>query len=250
MQRVLLLSAWAATVALAGTFTTSAVTFYSSESCSGGSNSINNLDSCKQLPNHNGAYASLTCSSSTRYTLRVCPSETCSSSFCVSVEGDTNCIGVPSLFGEQLGSVKVDCGVLTPLSIGLIATAAVILLACVCLCFCSCMCDTLRGCYERGAALEEAESLLAASNAKASQLRLASALARVDAQALKNDVARLEAELLATRVAQARARGTPRFLVAPMGAAAAEGAAVEGEEPVDATSHRPLPQWKNPRGGQ
>ena len=158
---------------------------------------------------------------------------------------------MPALpFGEQ-GSVKVNCGVLTPLSIALIVIAALILLSCVCCCFCSCMCDTLRGCYERGAALEEAESLLAASNVKASQLRLASALARVDAQALKNDVARLEAELLATRVAQARARGTPRFLVAPLGAAAAEGAtALEGEEPVDATSHRPLPQWKHPRGGQ
>jgi hypothetical protein len=118
-------------------------------------------------------------------------------------------------------SFTVDCS-LTPLSIALIVVAVLALAGLVTYCFAGCIMDALRVCYERGAALEAAEALLASSeaNAKASQLRLATAQARVEAHALKTSIARLEADLLAARLEQARR--APGSLQAPRGGAAAE----------------------------
>ena len=245
-MRPLLLVASAALAAHAGTFQNSAVTYYSSKDCSSNGATIE-LDSCSQLPNLPFSL-SLSCSSTSIYTLSVCPSANdCSSSLCVSVQGDggdCQSLSVAS-FLPALASVTVDCS-LTPLSIALIVVAVLALAGLVTYCFVGCIKDALRVCYERGAALEAAEALLASSDAhaKASQLRLATAQARVDAHALKTSIARLEADLLSARLEQARR--APGSLQAPRGGAAAE--AEEGATYYEDFDRRPQSQWTHPRG--
>ena len=208
------------------------------------------LDSCTQVPFLPVAVSlALSCSSTSSYTLSVCPPTGDCSSSCVSVQGsdggDCQSLSAPFLPPQLQASVTVDCS-LTPLSIALIVVAVLALAGLVTYCFVGCIKDALRVCYERGAALEAAEALLASSDAhaKASQLRLANAQARVDAHALKTSIARLEADLLSARLEQARR--APGSLQAPRGGAAAE--AEEGAVYYEDIDRRPQSQWTHPRG--
>jgi hypothetical protein len=261
MQR-LLLAACAAAPVLGGTFTSNTISLYSpnngysgSNECATGADTVD-LDTCTQLPNLQ-VYSILTCSpGASSYTLSFCTSSDCTT--CASVQGNDNgqCNALPS--PSQGYGYEVNCGVLSPLSIALIVVAALILLCLLCSWCCNqeCCCGRSRGAREE---VVLAEALLSASRSEsrselaASQLRVASAQARVDAQALKLKIARLEAELLAARLTQARrapsppqaqARRAPSPPQALRGGAAAAGAAEEA--PPDGRQQVSL-QWTHPR---
>jgi hypothetical protein len=230
--------------ALAGVFTTSSVSLYKGSSCSG-TPATQVLDSCTRLSSDLSVYGILTCASSNSdYTLKACLSSDCSSSCTGATGRNGDCTSLPL----NAGSVNVTCGVLTPLSIGLIVVASLILLCCIAylldrLIWC-CIDATIGACLRccRQRQVEEAQALLAASSARARELRIANVMARADAYAIKRDIeklegelkyARLEAELREARLAQARG-----------GAAAAAGAEEDGA--YGALPNQPM-HWEHPR---
>ena len=141
---------------------------------------------------------------------------------------------------------------LTPLSIGLIVVAALILLCCIAylldrLIWC-CIDATIGACLRccRQRELQEAEALLAASSARARELRVANVMARADAYAIKRDIEKLEGELKYARL-EAELREARQALDRPApraGAAAEAGAAEDGA--YRALPNQPL-HWVHPR---
>ena len=244
----LLLLATCTAAALAGVFTTSSVSLYQGSDCSGASAS-QVLDTCTRLSNDLPVYGILTCASSNSdFTLKACLSSDCSSA-CSGATGKNDvCTSLPL----DAGSVRVTCGVLTPLSIGLIVVAALVLLCCIAylldrLIWC-CIDATIGACLRccRQRELQEAEALLAASSARARELRVANVMARADAYAIKRDIEKLEGELKYARL-EAELREARQALDRPApraGAAAAAGAAEDGA--YGALPNQPL-HWVHPR---
>jgi hypothetical protein len=242
MLRVFFLAAVCAT-AHSGTFTTNSVQHYPGGSSCSGDSVTQVLDSCTKLPAVGPLplYAILTCAGTNAFTINVCASSDCS--LCAGASGSTlNCFNLPvppALGFTSAGNVRVTCGSYTPLTIGLIAVAILILICCIAYILdrlTGCFCDAIRACLRRCRLreLEEAENLLAASSARARQLRAANEKTRADADAIQRDIGKLESELRYARLEAelremrpAQAIPAPRPPQKPRGGAAA-GAVEDG----------------------